>query len=78
MKQQKLRESEITAAASINPLNCLFLKSTILSHTTNFENTVQFVGEELHRHVLSQYLKLTEPHKNATYLSENSAFHHRN
>ena len=42
------------------------------AHTTNFEDTVRFIGEELHEKVLSEHLKISDSHKNATYLSENA------
>ena len=42
------------------------------AHTTNFDDTVRFIGEDLHEQILSEYLKLSESHKNATHLSQNS------
>ena len=33
---------------------------------------MRFIGEDLHEQILSEYLKLSESHKNATYLSQNS------
>ena len=42
------------------------------AHNTNFEDTLRFIGEELHEKVLSEYMKISVSHKNATYLSENS------
>ena len=33
---------------------------------------MRFIGKELHEKVLSEYLKISDSHKNATYLSENS------
>ena len=41
------------------------------AHTTNFDDTVRFIGEDLHEQILSEYLKLSESHKNATYLFQN-------
>ena len=41
-------------------------------HTTNFEDTVRFIDEDLHEQILSEYLKFSGSHKNATYLSQNS------
>ena len=33
---------------------------------------MRFIGEELHEKVLSEYWKISDSHKNATYLSQNS------
>ena len=33
---------------------------------------MRFIGEELHEKALLEYLKISDSHKNATYLSENS------
>ena len=51
----------------------VFIVKKHWAHTTNFEDTVRFVGEDLHEQILSEYLKLLESLKNATYLSQNSA-----
>ena len=40
------------------------------AHVKNYEDFVQFVGEELEDMVLNEYLKLAASHKNATYLSK--------
>ena len=42
------------------------------AHTTNYEEFVRFVGSDLQEQVLGEYLKYTNSHKNATYLSQNS------
>ena len=34
--------------------------------------TVRFIGKDFHEQILSEYLNLSESHKNATYLSQNS------
>ena len=34
--------------------------------------TVRFTGKDFHEQILSEYLNLSESHKNATYLSQNS------
>ena len=34
--------------------------------------TLRFIGEDLHEQILSEYLKLSESHKNATHLLQNS------
>ena len=51
----------------------VFIVKKHWAHTTNFEDTVRFVGEDLHEQILSEYLKLLESLKNATYLSQNSS-----
>ena len=74
MKKKKLRQSEITVAALITMFEItVFIVKKHWAHTTNFEDTVRFVGEDLHEQILSEYLKLLESLKNATYLSQNSA-----
>ena len=50
----------------------VFIAKKHCTHTTNFEDTVRLIGEDLHEQILSEYLKLSELHKNATYLSQNS------
>ena len=52
----------------------VFIAKKHCTHTTNFEKTnfVRFIGEDLREQILSEYLKLSELHKNATYLSQNS------
>ena len=50
----------------------VFIAKKHCTHTTNFEDTVRFIGEDLREQILSEYLKLSELHKNATYLSQNS------
>ena len=73
MKKQKLCESEITEAALIKMFKItVFIVKKHWAHTTNFEDTVRFIGEDLHEQILSEYLKLSESHKNATHLSHNS------
>ena len=49
----------------------VFIVKKHWARTTNFEDTVRFVGEDLHEKILSEYLKLLESLKNATYLSQN-------
>ena len=34
--------------------------------------TLRFIGEDLHEQILSEYLKLSELNKSATYLLQNS------
>ena len=41
------------------------------AHNYNYKNFVRFISEELHDKVLSEYLALSESHKNAKYLSTN-------
>ena len=73
MKKQKLCESEITEAALTKMFKItVFVVKKHWAHTTNFEDTVWFIGENLHEQILSEYLKLSESHKNATHLSQNS------
>ena len=73
LKKQKLCESEITEAASIKMFKItVFIIKKHWAHTTNFEDTVRFIGEDLHEQILSEYLKLSESHKNANYLLQNS------
>ena len=50
----------------------VFIVKKNWAHTSNFEDTVRFIGDELKEHVLYEYLKLTKDHKNATYLSANT------
>ena len=72
MKKQKLCESEITEAALIKMFKItVFVVKKHWAHTTNFDDTVRFIGEDLHEQILSEYLKLSESHKNATYLFQN-------
>ena len=73
MKKQKLCGSEITQAALIKMFKIIvFNVNKHWAHATNLEDNVRFIGEDLHEQVLSEYLKLSESHKNATYLSQNS------
>ena len=73
MKKQKLCDSEITQAALIKMFKIIvFNVNKHWAHATNLEDNVRFIGEDLHEQVLSEYLKLSESHKNATYLSQNS------
>ena len=73
MKKQKLCESEVTETALIKMFKItVFIVKKHWAHTTNFEDTVRFIREDLHEQILSEYLKLSESHKNATYLSQNS------
>ena len=73
MKKQKLCESEITKAALTKMFKItVFIVKKHCSHTTNFDDTVRFIGKDLHEQILSEYLKLSESHKNATYLPQNS------
>ena len=73
MKKRILCESEITEAALIKMFKItVFIVKKHWAHTANFEDTVRFIGEDLHEQILSEYLKLSESHKNATYLSQNS------
>ena len=73
MKKQKLCESEITEAALIKMFKItVFTVKKHWAHTTNFEETVRLICEDLHEQILSAYLKLSESHKNTTYLSQNS------
>ena len=75
MKQQKLHESQITEAALVKLIKIIvFVVNKHWTYTTNYEDTVRFIGEELHEPILSEYLKLTVLHKNATYLLQNSVF----
>ena len=50
----------------------VFIVKKQCAHTINFKDTVRLIGEDLHEQILSEYLKLLESHKNATYLSQNS------
>ena len=50
----------------------VFIVKKQCAHTINFKDTVRSIGEDLHEQILSEYLKLSESHKNATYLSQNS------
>ena len=73
MKKQKLCESEITKAALTKMFKItVFIVKKHCSHTTNFDDTVRFIGKDLHEQILSEYLKLSQSHKNTTYLSQNS------
>ena len=73
MKEQKLCGGERTEAALIKMFKiAIFIVKKHWAHITNFENTVRFIGEDLHEQILSEYLKLSESHKNAIYLSQNS------
>ena len=73
MKTRKLCESELTEAALIKIFKItVFIVKKHWAHTTNFEDTVRLRGEDLHEQIFSEYLKLSESHKNATYLLQNS------
>ena len=73
MKKQKLCESKITEAALIKIFKItVFIIKKHWAHTTNFDDTVRFIGKDLHEQILSEYLKLSQSHKNTTYLSQNS------
>ena len=41
----------------------IFIVKKHWAHTTNFGDTVRFTGEDLHKQILSEYLKLSESHK---------------
>ena len=73
MKKQKLCESEIREAALIKMFQITaFIVKKHWAHTTNFEDNIRFTDKDLHEQILSECLKLSESHKNATYLSQNS------
>ena len=73
LKKRKSCESEITEAALIKIFKItVFIVKKHWAHTTNFQDPVRLIGEDLHEQILSEYLKLSESHKNATYLSQNS------
>ena len=73
MKKQKLCEREITEAALIKMFKiAVFIVKKHWAHTTNFDDTVRFIDKDLHEQILSEYLKLSQSHKNTTYLSQNS------
>ena len=56
--------SEITVAALIKIFKItVFIVKKHWAHTTNFGDTVRFTGEDLHKQILSEYLKLSESHK---------------
>ena len=73
MKKRKLCESEITEAALIKMFKItVFIVRKHWAHTNSFEDTVRFIGEDLYEQILSEYLKISESHKNATQLSQSS------
>ena len=37
----------------------VFIVKKHWAHTANFEDTVRFIGEDLHEQILSEYLKMT-------------------
>ena len=43
-----------------------------VAHIVNYEDFVRFIGSDLGDPILLEYLKYTDCHKNATYLSVNS------
>ena len=60
MKKQQLCASETTEAALIKMFKItVFIVKKHWAHTTNFEDTVRFIGEDLHEQILSEYLKLS-------------------
>ena len=72
-EKQKIHESQITKEALLKLMKITtFMVKKHWAHTYNYENFVRFIGEELHDKVLSEYLALSESHKNATYLSTNA------
>ena len=73
MKKQKLCEREITEAALIKIFKItVSIVKKHWAHTTNFDDTVRFIDKDLHEQILSEYLKLSQSHKNTAYLSQNS------
>ena len=73
MKKQKLCEREITEVALIKMFKItVFIVKKHWAHTNNFDDTVRFIDKDLHEQILSEYLKLSQSHKNTTYLSQNS------
>ena len=72
-EKQKIHESQITKEALLKLMKITtFMVKKHWAHTYNYENFVRFIGEELHDKVLSEYLALSESHKNASYLSTNA------
>ena len=72
-QKKAVHESEITEAALLKLIKItLFLVRQHWAYTVNYEEFVRFVGADLHEQVLEEYLKLSESHKNATYLSPNT------
>lgn len=70
---KRLREAEVTRSALKKLLKItVFIVQKKMAHTTNYEDLVRFIGEELEEEVLCEYINFTKLHKNATYLSTSS------
>ena len=55
MKKRKLCESEITEVALIKMFKItVFIVKKHWAHATNFEDTIRFIGEDLHEQILSE------------------------
>ena len=72
-KAIKLRESEVTKKALIKLIKIkIFMVKKHLAYTTKYKDFVHFIGSGLGDPILLEYLKYTDYHKNAMYLSANS------
>ena len=73
-QRKEIKESEITEQALLKLFRItVFLVKKHLAHTTNYEDFVRIIGNDLKDEVLSAYLEKADTNKNApTYLSTNT------
>ena len=72
-QQKEIKESEITEQALLKLFRItVFLVRTHLAHTTNYEDFVQFIGNDLKDEGLSVHLEMADSNKNATCLSKHT------
>lgn len=73
LQQKEIKELEITEEALLKLFTItVFLVRKHLAHSTNYEDFVQFIRNNLKDEVLRAYLEMTDSNKNAKYISTNT------
>ena len=72
-QRKEIKESKIMKQALLKLFRItVFLVSNYLAYTTNYEDFVRSIRNDLKDEVLSAYLEIADANKNVTYLSTNN------